>query len=1465
MRQRPHVGLLVVFLLLAPAWSVMLAQAQGGTVSTFSDGTASHTVTVSGGQHGTIGFELQRNTTVTSASFFIRPDSSGPSPGSVELDINNDGLYEWEFSQPGYGMFGQQNVFENGTASESMFIDPSDVNNSTPLSPTFLMPTGASLSSTSLEVAFSPNLTGGFFDTGYVHDVSIGDVNGDGKDDFVLFSKTANLTNASTPTNGSSGGNGTGNTTTNGTAANWTLAPAFRVLSYSNASGVHLSPWTPTCANITNTMTADLNGDGYEDVIQHVASTRTLCMHFVNSSTGVGFEPQVNITLSSTIRDFDFIDFTGNGVDEMVSVRTNGVVAVHDYRNRTNSFTERGSETVLASGSQSAANLTHLLVDYFNGTNNLPIMLAVDAGNDGTEVYWSTSLNDVVVSTRRATGVSSDAMVGDFDGDGDLDILASRFNGHRSIENRPLGWNGDNHQIMIDLNNATILDYDLDNDVQFLMPNTGNPDGNPSTLDGNITVHNFESGGGGQTSYDNRVSTQTAAVIEAWTAPRAIYTGDLDGDGFVEHVVLAGEGHQYGVFVSAWHKVGYDIDQNGDVDVEGEGYAGNGSNGLAPLSIVDMNGSLTSTLNSLLPGMVYQSDAYAIQMSDVQFNMQSLTAGQFRFSNLNFIYTADFLVNTNPHITGNLSNALNQQMTGGTGTLTVPFTFHTSQNGSFVLHSPTVNYQDGAPNIALPPTPVLSLVELTPDRVMFEWQNVTDFGDDVLNFVVYREATGQSVNMQNAYATTVANNSLDFNVQPGQSWTYWVRSVHDFGVTSNLSLPLQVEIPYPLPKSFVPDVVAVDAPDDNGGALDLTWGQGDASIENHRIYVSSSNFTSIAGMNTSITTNATTFALQVRAESNGTPILDGTPYFVAVVGFDQYGNASDNVTAFGPVYSRNNTALETQLDVTYTPFAEEASIEDVLLARNEGLVMDAYLHQDGTPIAGQTVTLFIVGEAEQYSISATTDDAGLAHLDITKLSDLGPLDATGPMELKAVFTGYSADPTKQPLNGTSNITSAFGTIPLEIDGDDLIMLDENAGFETVFDVSTDDMMHQTAIANVEMYWEAVTSDGKTADSGIGEVRGNEMTIAGTGAYDGTLTLYLDADPPVYYLPGMSFTVDFEASPVVENNETNTTETNQTNTSTFPDVTLAPSVACSNVTYGWEDVADDVTMTCTVTNPNPFDVQVAFAWKVIPNTPPAIDITYDDAGLPVTVEANGTVDLTFLVVRNGPTQGMYPGEQGKGYIITLTCLELDGANACGDMTEDTASYQGELVWTLGEMPIIDDGNTNNVQDETSSAMTPVVVGLGLLIAILVAIGGVLYMRRNGEVEFDDEDDEDYYDMAADETPVTRADTLDLEASKSLEELKEEGKDLHEAAPEGLASSPTLGSSADAFEFGATAEDQHLLELNEDADEVDDESAEGTEGEDDGITVDENGTEWWEDEDGVWWYREEGWDDWAVWED
>ena len=47
----------------------MFAQASGGNITNFSNGNAEHTVTVSSRQYSPIGFTLERNTTITSASF----------------------------------------------------------------------------------------------------------------------------------------------------------------------------------------------------------------------------------------------------------------------------------------------------------------------------------------------------------------------------------------------------------------------------------------------------------------------------------------------------------------------------------------------------------------------------------------------------------------------------------------------------------------------------------------------------------------------------------------------------------------------------------------------------------------------------------------------------------------------------------------------------------------------------------------------------------------------------------------------------------------------------------------------------------------------------------------------------------------------------------------------------------------------------------------------------------------------------------------------------------------------------------------------------------------------------------------------------------------------------------------------------------------------------------------------------
>ena len=1429
--QRRHLfGFFFVFLLIGPAWAGVFASASSTPISTFSTGSAEETVTITNGQHAVIGFDLERNTTIISSSFFIKPDSSGNSPGALSMDLDQDGLPEWSFNQTGYGDFGLQNVFTSGQATTSQFIAPNQANSGALISPDFNLPYGATMTDASIGIHFSPTLTGGFFPLGSIAATDKGDFNNDSNDDFVFLSTS----NASTQ------GNGT----------------AFNTASFDPQVGLHFSGWNPTCTNATDVFAGDINGDNYSDVIAYASSEDKLCIHYYNSTTMV-FESSLNVTHSSNIIELDFLDMNGNGVDNLVAIRSGGKVSVDQFSNKTNSFGNLDELTVYQPGTTTAASLTHFFADHFSGTLNPPSLMVADQVNDGAQISWDAT-NGVLIrqTTNAISGIAPQTVVGDFDGDGDLDLVGPSSTGHRSIENRgPNGWDGDTHNSIYDFTNATILDHDYDMNASILFPLMGQSDGNSATIEGNLTALSFRSGN----NYDNRISTSNSEVLLPWSAPRAIYSGDMDGDGIAEQIVLAGEGTQLGVFISAWHEIGYDVDQNGIPDIEAKGYSGNGTNGLSMLGIEDPFGNLTADLNTLSMGRTYSTDSYGIQMSNINFTMTSLTEGHFMYSNLSMTYISEFLVNTNPHLSGNLTNVLNQQMTAGTGTLLVPLLFNSTQDGSFVLANPSLITTPGAPNLALPPTPQLRLVDLQPDRVGIEWQNMSDFGDDLLNFLVYRANQTESVDLQNAYASSMTNQTVDFDVNPGEALTYWVRSVHSFGVTSNLSAPINVNVPYPLPPSYIPNVTATDRPNDDGGALEIRWDSGDASIEQHRVYVSEVNMTSIAGMTPTAMTNNSTFNITVSSSDSGQAIENGVAYYVAVVGEDGFGNFSESVTAIGPVYARNDTALETTIDVMYTDFSNGTVANTILLSTQSGLDAVAHLHHGGAGLADKTLTLHILSNQQTLELDAVTNSTGHAVFNIGKLADLGPIQAFGPMSLEVTYDGDEGDDLTQPLAAAEQRDDAFGTVETVLTPDTLIPLTNASTFETIVAVDARSSLQQNLLANMQISWVAVDANGTEVGNGTSEVKGNSLEISGMGAYGGLLHMYLDQANPEFYATNMMVSVPFEAAVVIVDNETN--ETNQTATPTFPETILAGTIDCGTATYAWENGTEDETITCTVSNPNPFDVLLGFSWKVYPTTPPPL--TFEESSFggdtpSVTIPANGSIQLEFTPIRNGPSDGLFPGIQGVGYVFYFTCLEY-GTNLCDSMTLSSVSIEGELQWTLGEMPVTDNTSNDVVEDDPSSAMTPVLVGIGIVIFIAVAIGGVIFMRQRNDNFFEDDEDDDYYEEAM-AVPDSRAEErIDLNSSRSLDELKNEGKELHEEAPEGLASSPALGSSADAFEFGATAEDA-IPEPVED----DEEWAEDAE-EESGISVDEQGTEWWEDEEGVWWYREEGWEDWAVWEE
>ena len=75
----------------------------------------------------------------------------------------------------------------------------------------------------------------------------------------------------------------------------------------------------------------------------------------------------------------------------------------------------------------------------------------------------------------------------------------------------------------------------------------------------------------------------------------------------------------------------------------------------------------------------------------------------------------------------------------------------------------------------------------------------------------------------NPTMTIPFNDIEDTDVVSGETYDYSVRSIHLFGVTSNMSSRLTVTIPYPAPPAAVTGLTVADTPSDDGSSLTIGW------------------------------------------------------------------------------------------------------------------------------------------------------------------------------------------------------------------------------------------------------------------------------------------------------------------------------------------------------------------------------------------------------------------------------------------------------------------------------------------------------------------------------------------------------------------------------------------------------------------------------------------------------------------
>lgn len=1355
---------------------LVMASNESLSFDTFTGGFATVDVKLQGDvTNNSSSIEVPRNVTFVASGFEVSIDSGEESPGEVWVDIGEDGIFEWEFTETGYGDIGHQNEFYDGN---NWYISPVTAGNSS--TPGYLLPSAATIQTSNLDVAFSPESGGGFFAIGTHQDVIETDIDNDSNPEPMFLSDIHS------------------NNSTFIVYADWDVN-----------TGISISAQIQTCDNATSIQVGDLNGDGDEDIIAFSDTSGNACIHLAN---GTSFDPVQNASVAAGLSSAKVGDINADGSDEIITVTSGGTLSYFSWNNTTSGLSSAVSSLVNGNGTIGMpAYLISLHVgDFFsNGTESALVM-----DNTGHWTLWNTVSGAWAGPITSFDDISRDEILTDLDGDGDIDIVGSNDQGYAFRINDGSGWDVNLTQNQISMINSTIADFDNDGDLDLMTPVPGFSDGTASTLEGNISLREINS---------SAISSPSMIVLEPWSIPTSIITMDMDGDGVVEHIVSAGENSK-GVFIGGWHSIELDADGDGNPEMSRTGYAGDSSNGLDPLVMTDDADGIRDDLLQIITSLPTSIDGYGISMINFSMNVKASGNGEFNYSELDIGYDCNFLVDINPHLIGNLTNSLNQQMTGGIGNFTIDIPVNSTKAGNISLTNFYAVTVPGAPNLAIPLTPVLSLVTATPDMVEFKWNDTIDFGLDFIEFEIFRlESASESVDLMNVYNWSFFNETIDSNVTVGSTYWYLVRSTHQFGIASNLSEPLQVTVPYPSPPSAINGLRLNDVSSDQGGVLELSWNHSEEEFTEYEIYLENSTFNSIAGL--------TAFG-NVSSSENSTllsGLVDGQEYWAAVVAVDQYGNKTENVISVGPTYPRNDEPNNVNLELTVStqtslssPFSLEITAEiDGVQVTPPGDIVITMVTSSGTyPIATSWDSILLSNFSELVSFAA---------------------EISGDVTFYANYSGDSGDEQNRPLASATTTATTFVTVAADLSSpEDFYELDWENETSVRVDLNAINPVQQDLLNGTAYTWVAFNSTTGNQNSGNGVIdNGFDQFIV---SFNESGVLFINLTSPSWVNAGTN-SLEIQLVPYGSTVEENNTDGNETdNTPWSPDTMLDVTIDCGSVVI---DPSTDQELDCTITNPNNYSVDISLeadGWSqwsdYILFEPKAgqgdfVLTEFESKNLEIRVdivqdlEASGLLTgLIQIDLRQGPTNYTSVGDKPQTFEITWNLIEEE-------ITID---------------PNPEENNTNqttNTKDESSSDNTMLILGgVGGVAVIGLAVFIVLRMRNS---DFEDWDEDDL-DLEPEVEAQTRA-SKPLPVGVALDEF--EDKTIVDETPD----RPDVINEFEE-DYEEYSEDT-VAESTEDEYSEYDESGE----EDTGITVDEHGTEWYEDEVGVWWFREPGQDDWA----
>ena len=1371
-------ALLMILLMLTSCIPVTFVSASGESLSfnTFTGGFANVEVNLQGGvTNNTTSIEVPRNVTFMTSGFDVAIDSDDQSPGKVWVDVGEDGVFEWEFTGLGYGDIGHQNEFYDGN---NWYLSQVTSGNST--SPTILIPSESTIQESSLEVGFFPEAGGGFFSIGSHQEVIETDIDNDSLPEpmFLLDIQSNNSTSI--------------------VWADWNAG-----------AGLAMSAPLQTCDNATSISTGDINGDGSEDIVAFSTSSNTACIHLAN---GTSFNPVINQSVSSGLSMAKIGDINSDGADEIVTITTSGTLSFYSWNNTTSGLSSPVVEAVNQNGTFGfpAILLSVYVDDLFNNGNES--ILVMDSTGHWT--HWQVISGAIAGPLTTFDDISRDEILTDLDGDGDIDVLGSNNQGYAMRINDGSEWDLQSFQGMISFTNATVADYDNDGVLDLMTPIPGVSDGSSTTIEGNISLRQINS---------TNISTLSMTGLEPWSIPTSISTMDMDGDGIIEHIVSAGETSK-GVLIAGWHSIELDADGDGTPELSRTGYAGDSVNGLDSLQMRDESNAIKQDLVQIISSLQTNVDGYGISMVNLSMNVKTTGNGELNYSGLDIGYDCSFSVDQNPHLIGNLTNSLNQRMTGGIGNFTIDIPLNSTKLGLVSVLNYYAVTIPGAPNLAVPITPVLELVRATPEEVEFKWNDTVEYGLDFIEFEIFKlESSTQTVDLLNVYNNSYYNQTIDSNVSVGSTYWYVVRSTHQYGVASNLSEPLMITVPYPAPPSGLTGLSLSDVTSDQGGILNLSWNHSTDEFTNYEVYLENSQFTSVSGLNP---------ILNISSSQNSTLITeltDGQEYWAAVVAVDQYGNKTEDVTSVGPAYPRND---------------EPNAVNLQLIASSETSIGSPFDLQVSAEVDGQeiippgTISITMETTSGSYPISTNWDNISLS--DFSELVSFAS-DISGSVTFWANYSGDAGDEQTRPLAAASTSASTIVYVQADLSStEEVYELDWENETSVRIDLDAVNPLQQNLLEGASFTWVAFNNTTGSSSSGNGIIQNGFQQFVVTFNESGLL--YVNLTNPSWIDAGSNSLqlslVTYGTS--VEGNETedNTTTVTPWSPQTMLDVTID----CGDVII---DPSEDQELDCTITNPNNYSVEISLepdGWSewsqyiLFEPTAGQGDFTlleFESKNLEIRVDIiqdlrdNGLFNgLIQIDLRQGPADYTSPGDKPLTF---------------------------EIQWTLiGENVVVEpnpqENNTNqttDTKDSSSSDNTVLILG-GVGGVAVIGLGVFILMRmRNSDFEDWNEDD---LDMEPDIEAPQRA-SKPLPVGVALDEF--EDKTIVDETPDRPDVINEFEDNDDYVIESDESSGEYTEEVNSDYDESDDS----------GISVDEHGTEWYEDEVGVWWYREEGQDDWS----